>query len=374
MNNKNGIRKNKLMIAIGAVNILIGLFCLLCALGELPAFKLFSEGSFAYEGFGFGSFMFAFLVFWIYFYLVCAIIFTLLGVGFIRHDWWAWKVMRVLLALWTGIGLTFLINTGLLFTDLFNNYSSIRDKIPQSHSNDTIIIFLLIAIIFFVVPGIYLLVLRNRKLINALKTDGFVNDWLARYPSGIIGLVLIYISIALFLSFLFFYKSIFPFMGVLLKGTPGALAIIVTISILVFVIINTLKLKPWSWWLSVIFFSLTTASAIYTLSLYTFFDIYKFIGFPKKEMEILEGFYMFKGFKVSVLVGLPLVYVLFLLGQSKRYFKDAKRQASDMLDIQNELADPELKKALKESQKQHKLGDVGTEEDVFKILRDKDTK
>lgn len=41
----------------------------------------------------------------------------------------------------------------------------------------------------------------------------------------------------------------------------------------------------------------------------------------------------------------------------------------DMLDIQNELADPELKEALEKSQKQHELGEVGTEEDIFKLLR-----
>ncbi|MBS3908750.1 MAG: hypothetical protein KGZ93_03895 [Actinobacteria bacterium] len=38
-----------------------------------------------------------------------------------------------------------------------------------------------------------------------------------------------------------------------------------------------------------------------------------------------------------------------------------KRRNSDRLDIQNELADHELTKALEESQKQHEFGDVGTE-------------
>lgn len=33
----------------------------------------------------------------------------------------------------------------------------------------------------------------------------------------------------------------------------------------------------------------------------------------------------------------------------------------------------ELKSAIEGSQKQHKIGDVGTEEGIFKILRDKDT-
>ncbi|PIW23050.1 MAG: hypothetical protein COW32_01490 [Candidatus Aquicultor secundus] len=42
---------------------------------------------------------------------------------------------------------------------------------------------------------------------------------------------------------------------------------------------------------------------------------------------------------------------------------------ADLLDINAEVADSELQAALKESKKQHELGEVGTEEDIFKLLR-----
>jgi prevent-host-death family protein len=42
----------------------------------------------------------------------------------------------------------------------------------------------------------------------------------------------------------------------------------------------------------------------------------------------------------------------------------------DMLEIQEEIADPEITKALAESKKQFELGEVGTEEDILKILRE----
>ena len=41
----------------------------------------------------------------------------------------------------------------------------------------------------------------------------------------------------------------------------------------------------------------------------------------------------------------------------------------DMLEIGVELEDGEVVKALAESKKQFELGEVGTEEDIFKILR-----
>ena len=42
----------------------------------------------------------------------------------------------------------------------------------------------------------------------------------------------------------------------------------------------------------------------------------------------------------------------------------------DILEIGAELNDPEIKEALIQSEKEFKLGEVGTEEDIFKILRE----
>lgn len=42
---------------------------------------------------------------------------------------------------------------------------------------------------------------------------------------------------------------------------------------------------------------------------------------------------------------------------------------ADLIDINAEVADSELQAALKESKKQHELGEVGTEEEIFRLLR-----
>lgn len=42
---------------------------------------------------------------------------------------------------------------------------------------------------------------------------------------------------------------------------------------------------------------------------------------------------------------------------------------TDMLEITAEAADPEIKKALIQSKKEAELGEIGNEEDIFKILR-----
>lgn len=45
----------------------------------------------------------------------------------------------------------------------------------------------------------------------------------------------------------------------------------------------------------------------------------------------------------------------------------------DLVDIRAEIANPKLREPLKESKRQHEGGEVGTEEDIFKKLRNKDT-
>ena len=45
------------------------------------------------------------------------------------------------------------------------------------------------------------------------------------------------------------------------------------------------------------------------------------------------------------------------------------KNQNDDLEIETESNDPEIKKALIQSKKEIERGEVGTEEDIFKILR-----
>jgi len=43
----------------------------------------------------------------------------------------------------------------------------------------------------------------------------------------------------------------------------------------------------------------------------------------------------------------------------------------DILEIEIELNDPEINKALMQSEEEFKIGEVGTEEDIFRILQER---
>ena len=70
---------------IGILSILIGSFSALIGPIEFYSYYLFSEGGrFHYEGFGMGSFMFAFITVQIVCYYLIAVVFLSLGYGHLK--------------------------------------------------------------------------------------------------------------------------------------------------------------------------------------------------------------------------------------------------------------------------------------------------
>jgi hypothetical protein len=262
--------------------------------------------------------MFALIVFYIYAYASFAILFSVTGTGFILQQWWAVKISESVLFLWGITGVVFLSNYTLLFTDIFNDYSAFKQRIEII---EVAAIGSLVILVFFIVPGICLFILKNRTMRKTLNRTGFLNSFFEQYPLTVLLLLLMYLLLILFYSFSFFLKSIFPVIGVLFVNLPGTIGISVCIVITVFIILFTVRLKPWIWWVSVVLFFCMALSAIYTFSVYTFFDICTFIGFPEKEMEILEGMFVLKEFRLSLFFGSPYIVVVILLVLSRKHFK-----------------------------------------------------
>ena len=84
---------------------MIGIGAALLGPLEMYCFTLFSEGGrFHYEGFGFGSFMFANIAAQIVGYYLIALVFIPLGYGHLRLRRWARPLALALLWFWTVMG------------------------------------------------------------------------------------------------------------------------------------------------------------------------------------------------------------------------------------------------------------------------------
>ena len=91
---------------LGVLSLLIGICFAILAPLELQCFSMFSQGGrFGYEGFGFGSFMFANIAAQILFYATVAVVFIALGVGYLRLRRWSATLSVALLRAWLVVGI-----------------------------------------------------------------------------------------------------------------------------------------------------------------------------------------------------------------------------------------------------------------------------
>ncbi len=91
---------------VGIVLLLIGVVSALVGPAETYVFHMFEEGGrFHYEGFGFGSLMFANIVIQIAGYYIIAALCIPLGYGHLKLRWWARTAMTTLLVDWLIVGL-----------------------------------------------------------------------------------------------------------------------------------------------------------------------------------------------------------------------------------------------------------------------------
>ncbi len=305
------------VIVIGSLFIAIGVFFFLCALLEFPAFSLLSTGSARYEGFGFGSFMFAFIVFFIYIYFACAILFVTAGIGFISHGWWALRLSQIVLYAWSVAGSVIVVNALLLFTDAFNSFSSFKERIAPYE----IVIFLSILVsVLIILPACLSVVLRQAIRRNIFDSTGTVSVLLSRFPLPVALLLVTYVLSFFGCSFSFFLESMFPFMGNIVTGFYGSVCNIAFAMILVVALFFTVRPFPAFRWICVILFSFLAVSSFITFSRYSLIDVCGLLGFPEKEMSMIGGMFVFKDFHLSLLLSAPHSVAVALLLVSNRYF------------------------------------------------------
>jgi hypothetical protein len=294
---------------IGILSLLIGSISTLISPLEIYCYYLFSKGGrFHYEGFGMGSFMFAFITFQIIGYYLIAIIFLILGYGHVKLKSWIKKYAIILLKTWLVIGLPLIIAVILL---------SAMTKDLSIYFGIFFIIVLLS--LYFIIPFYLLRFYKSDKLDQLLELNKETDHWLERYPERILILVFLFIFYALCLHILIFFRGIFPFFGLFLFNVSGIIIIELTLICLFILIWGTLKQKVWAWWGSILFFLFATISLIITCLNHSYSEILSILNFPAREMEAFQGMPL-QSYHFIIFFGIPLMATIWLIYKSKRPF------------------------------------------------------
>jgi hypothetical protein len=297
------------LILFGAILLLVGVAMAIVAPLEMYCFYLFSEGGrFHYEGFGFGSFMFANIAAQIAGYYLIAIVALPLGYGHVKRLRWARTVSLTLLGFWLLAGIPLIV--AFLFVLVTSKGLSLLTGM---------VTIVGLALSYHVVPGLLIWFYRSKDVRLTFEAKDPHSYWIERIPLPVLVVCSVFVFAIIVLHILILFNGAFPLFTTLVFDMPGFVLIDLSILILVALICGLLGLRNWAWWGSLVYWGLLTFSVIAALCRSSFADILAGMRFPPLEMEAFSGVPL-HGAHLAALFGVPILATLGLLVYSKRYF------------------------------------------------------
>jgi len=302
--------RGRILIAAGILLFLGGVCVGLLGPLEMYCFYLFSAGGrFAYDGFGFGSFMFGNIAAQIAGYYLIAALLIPLGYGHIKLLGWA-RILTVTLAwAWLAVGAPLVILAGFVLLG--------TKQLPLIAALAALI---LLALSYFVVPWI---VLRFYNSVNVRRTfeakhpkSGSVEE----IPQPILVLATLFLFFIVIMHLLILFHGIYPLFGKFLYGLPGIVMIDMTIACLLWLTWGIVRRRMWAWWGATILWGLFTLSLIITWLSTGYMELLAGLAFPARELDMLDGIPL-QGFHLAILTGVPCLITWILAASAKRFFR-----------------------------------------------------
>ena len=291
---------------VGAVLLLVGGVAAVAGPLEIYCFDLFSEGGrFHYEGFGFGSFMFANIASQIAGYYLIALVFIPLGYGHLRLRRWARPLALALLWFWTVMGVPLCI--AFLFALL-----SAKPLSPIL----SMAVIALTCVAYPAIPAVMIRFYRSKAVRATFEKGEPAPHWIESLPVPVIveGLLLAFYVVVL--HALILLNGAFPLFGRWVTGLPGIAIIDIVCLALVLLIWGILKQQKWGWWGSLLSFATLTVSWLFTLFTSTWQDVLDALDFPAFERELMERVPL-QGYHLAILAAAPLLLTLVAILRAK---------------------------------------------------------
>lgn len=298
-----------ILAVVGALLLLAGLASAFIGPIEIYTFYAFVEGGkFHYEGFRFGSFMFANIACQVLFYYLIAALFVPLGYGHLTARRWARVLALVLLYDWLVVGLP--LGLVLLFMLLT------AKAMPMAAAAAAIVA---VGLCYPLAPLLLIGFYRRRDVRLAFEARDPGPCRLEAIALPVLSLGSLYLFYALLLHLPAFMNGLFPFFGTLLSGYAGFIALDLTMLADLLLAWGTFRRQAWAWWASLAYLGGLTASLALTFARARYADILARWRLPATEVQWLQGIPI-EGYHLAALIGLPLVLTLALAVLSRRHF------------------------------------------------------
>jgi hypothetical protein len=300
--------RTPILALIGAGLLLVGAVAALLGPVEIYCFYLFSEsGRFHYEGFRFGSLMFASIAWQVVGYYAIALLCIPLGYGHVRPRRWARILMLSLL--WCGL----ILGLPLIVVFLF------MLSVKELSSAAGLLVVVALGLAYLTVPALLIRFYKSRDIRQTFEARDARSYAIERLPMPVLVLVVLFIFYVVLMHVPLFFNGFFPLFGVWLSDVQGFFVLDIAIVSLVCLIWGILRQRMWAWWGSVAYFGLLTSSLVVTLVRSSFAEMLALMTFPPFEMELLKSVPL-RGIHFVPFVGIPLLITLSVIVLSRRHF------------------------------------------------------
>lgn len=297
--------------------ILVGLIAAFYGPYELFVIYLFSEGGrFYYKGFGYGSLWFAALLLQIIAYYGIAAVLLPLGFGHLKFRRWALTLTQLFLWFWLGAGILIGVNGILLMPTLLRD--GLHQVFPYLQWPEIIVASLISCLIL---PALGLWFYKSRWVKGVFSEHDSEIYWTEKYPIPLMATLVLFFLMIIVMHFAIILQGVFPVFGQINLMRDSAPIIAGCILVLVGLIYGTVKLKPWAWWVSLVFVTLLTISTFMSFSKYNLSEITQMMHLPAAEIAYFEKLPPLHHVYLTGLLVVPLLVALGLILYSKRYFR-----------------------------------------------------
>ncbi|MBN1201690.1 MAG: hypothetical protein JXJ20_07540 [Anaerolineae bacterium] len=305
--------RSRILRVIGGAILLLGITAAFLGPLEVQAFYLFIEGGrFHYEGFRFGSFVFAYIAAQTVGYYAIAAVCIPLGYAHLRLQRWAGAAMLTLLWFWMVAGLPLTAILYLMF--LTSKATSVAE---------VVLTLPLTVVLYPVLPWLLIRFYQGHAVQQTFARSDPVPAWLERIPLRVRVVCIILMLYIVALYSLVLVNGVFPWFGVMLTGTTGILALDAATLVLAGLIWGLARQYAPAWWLALIDFGLLTLSTLITFSRYTYREMLEAMALPPHEMEWFQDIPFIDWYPAPVVIG-PLLVTLACLLVIRPYFSDAR--------------------------------------------------
>jgi hypothetical protein len=297
------------LIVFGVLETLLGLLCLLLLVGI--SFVMFLDPQ-----------LYTVLTpqmmgFILAFYGLLALALIWLGIGSILCRRWA----RVLLLIgaWSVLMLGIIVS---IFYGMFGR--KIYAGMLTDATATIVLVFSMVfqAILLIVLPGVMVLFYGSRNVIATCLARDPHTRWTDSCPMPVLAtsLWLVLGSLSL-LVMPICYRSVIPWFGVLVSGTPATLLLVICMVIGFYLAWGTYRLQMAAWWVCLISFTIFSMSAVVTLLKVDFIEFYRELGYSSEQMELLRNYNFFSGSLMTW--WMVICYVLFIIFMAwiRKYFR-----------------------------------------------------